>query len=93
MLFISMSESTVESATVCGGVAPQATVSDDAKALAEEMKGQIQAKTQEAGRNGVIDQVEVAQHMTQVVAGVNHFMKIRINDSDEHAFVCIYDRL
>ena len=30
--------------------------------------------------------------MTQVVAGVNHLIKARIDDGDEYIFVCIYDR-
>ena len=51
----------------------------------------IEAATQAAGRNGIIETLEVVGHCTQVVAGVNHFVSAKVNGQAEHIFVRIYD--
>ena len=75
----------------CGGAQAQ-DIGDDVKALVAEMTPAIEAATQQAGRNGSVQQLAAVAHMTQVVAGVNHLIKARIDDGDEYIFVCIYDR-
>ena len=34
----------------------------------------------------------LSQVMTQVVAGVNYFVKVKVGEGDEYAFLRIYDR-
>ena len=75
----------------CGGTQAQ-EIGDDVKALLAEMTPAVEAATQQAGRNGSVQKLAAVAHMTQVVAGVNHLIKARINDDDEYIFVCIYDR-
>lgn len=53
---------------------------------------EIEAVTQAAGRNGIIESLEVVGHCTQVVAGTNHFVSAKVNGQEEHIFVRIYDR-
>ena len=37
-----------------------------------------------------VEEVEVVEAMTQVVAGINTFAKVKINGADEYAFLRVY---
>ena len=52
-------------------------VDDEVKAMVEQLKSKVQEKSQAMGRNGFILELECVEVMTQVVAGVNYFIKVR----------------
>merc|ERR1712118_100726 len=76
---------------ICGG-AGKAEVTDDVRAIVKEMQKDIEKQTQAKGRNGMITDLEVTEVMTQVVAGVNYFVKCKVNKQDEFIMARIYDK-
>ena len=52
----------------------------------------MEADTQRQGRNGAISSLTPVEVKKQVVAGMNYFIKAKINDGDEYLFLRIYDR-
>ena len=67
-------------------------IPEEVQPMVDEMLKEIEAATQAAGRNGIIETLEVVGHCTQVVAGINHFLSAKVNGQEEHVFVRIYDR-
>ena len=60
--------------------------------MVDEMLKEIEAATQAAGRNGIIETLEVVGHCTQVGSGIHPFLSAKVNGQEEHVFVRIYDR-
>ena len=78
----------------CGAATEAAVgndISQETQAMVDGLLKDIEAATQAAGRNGIIETLEVVGHCTQVVAGVNHFVSAKVNGQAEHSFVRIYD--
>ncbi|XP_067122413.1 cystatin-A2-like isoform X1 [Centruroides vittatus] len=67
---------------VCGGIDPNVKPADDTvKGIIEKVKEEIQTKI---GR--VFEKFEAVSYRTQLVNGVNYFVKVQVGD-DEHLHV------
>lgn len=75
---------------ICGGLAPASA--GGPTALLEQLREEIQARAQGQGWNGIFTHWEPVSNRTQVVAGTNHFCKVRVKE-DVYAHVKIYEPL
>ena len=73
-----------------GGATP-GEVTEEVRRVLAEVKAEFEAQAQASGRTGEIPMFEPVAAMTQVVAGLNYFVKVRLAEN-EFAFLRIYDR-
>eukprot|EP00747_Dinoflagellata_sp_TGD_P004898 gnl/TRDRNA2_/TRDRNA2_112310_c0_seq1.p1 gnl/TRDRNA2_/TRDRNA2_112310_c0~~gnl/TRDRNA2_/TRDRNA2_112310_c0_seq1.p1 ORF type:complete len:101 (-),score=36.48 gnl/TRDRNA2_/TRDRNA2_112310_c0_seq1:74-376(-) len=76
----------------CGG-AQETEVTDEVRGIVKEMMKEISEAAQKKGRVGEpIEHLEVLEMMEQVVAGMNYFVKAKVNKSEELIHVRIWDQ-
>eukprot|EP00441_Pelagodinium_beii_P044059 CAMPEP_0197652654 /NCGR_PEP_ID=MMETSP1338-20131121/34581_1 /TAXON_ID=43686 ORGANISM="Pelagodinium beii, Strain RCC1491" /NCGR_SAMPLE_ID=MMETSP1338 /ASSEMBLY_ACC=CAM_ASM_000754 /LENGTH=87 /DNA_ID=CAMNT_0043227573 /DNA_START=54 /DNA_END=313 /DNA_ORIENTATION=- len=77
---------------MAGGVGEAKAPDAEVVAIVNDLKASILEKAQASGYNGLLDKCEVAEVKTQVVAGMNFFVKLLVSDS-EAMHVRIYKAL
>ena len=69
-------------------------MTDEIRAMCKNHLPEIQSHSQKHGRNGLIDDYEVVDALSQVVAGVNYYLNIKVlSSTDEHIWVRIHEDL
>eukprot|EP00928_Gymnodinium_smaydae_P084838 TRINITY_DN6810_c0_g1_i2.p1 TRINITY_DN6810_c0_g1~~TRINITY_DN6810_c0_g1_i2.p1 ORF type:complete len:477 (-),score=126.27 TRINITY_DN6810_c0_g1_i2:175-1539(-) len=71
-----------EEPRICGGIGDEKPADDDVRTLIAPLKADAQAKAQEQGWNGTFTEFEAVSYKTQVVAGMNYFVKVKLGPSD-----------
>ncbi|XP_043556909.1 cystatin-A1-like [Chiloscyllium plagiosum] len=72
---------------LCGGTSSEKTVTPEVQQIAYSMKSEIEEKA-----NRTYDVFVVKSFKTQIVAGINYFMKIHVG-GDDYIHVKIYEDL
>ena len=75
----------------CGGTTPT-EITDELRKICESHRGGIEKTSQRLGRNGLLTTFEPVGALSQVVAGVNYFITIRVGDT-EYIWVRIHQDL
>lgn len=84
---------TLSSGIRCGGTIPT-QVNAEITALCEKHLAEISSRSNEMGRNGTLDRIQVVEALTQVVAGTNYFLKVKVlGNTDEYFWVRIHQDL
>eukprot|EP00928_Gymnodinium_smaydae_P084839 TRINITY_DN6810_c0_g2_i1.p1 TRINITY_DN6810_c0_g2~~TRINITY_DN6810_c0_g2_i1.p1 ORF type:complete len:455 (-),score=142.53 TRINITY_DN6810_c0_g2_i1:169-1533(-) len=66
----------------CGGTGDENPADDDVRSLIAPLQAGAEAKAQEQGWNGTFAEFEAVSYKTQVVAGMNYFVKVKVGPSD-----------
>ena len=76
------------------GGAEKQEVTQEVKAVVEKVRDAFDEAANAQGMNRMkgASRFEPVDVMTQVVAGVNYFVKVKVGEGDEYAFLRIYDR-
>eukprot|EP00994_Dinema_validum_P005701 NODE_3887_length_513_cov_98.922414_g3314_i0.p1 GENE.NODE_3887_length_513_cov_98.922414_g3314_i0~~NODE_3887_length_513_cov_98.922414_g3314_i0.p1 ORF type:complete len:104 (-),score=22.22 NODE_3887_length_513_cov_98.922414_g3314_i0:139-450(-) len=64
----------------CGGTGPAQAATPDIQTLCDGLKDAAQQKASGSGWNGVFMTFEAHSFKSQVVAGANHFVKVKVAD-------------
>jgi hypothetical protein len=68
---------------MAGGTSAMDISDDRLQKAVHAVTPQFQAMAQAQGRNGMVSQLEIVEAQSQVVAGINYFVKVR---GSRHAF-------
>merc|ERR1712046_573742 len=79
-------------AFICGAAAPERDAEEGIQAMLEEMKDLIQEAAQAGGWNGVISEIQALTYTTQVVNGINYFVKAKLN-GEQFIHISIYEKV
>eukprot|EP00992_Anisonema_acinus_P000771 TRINITY_DN10277_c0_g2_i1.p2 TRINITY_DN10277_c0_g2~~TRINITY_DN10277_c0_g2_i1.p2 ORF type:complete len:122 (+),score=37.69 TRINITY_DN10277_c0_g2_i1:54-368(+) len=74
---------------VCGGVGAAQPVNEEVIAMCNDLKVSAQDKANASGWNGVFTTFEPISYASQVVAGTNFFVKVKVSDT-QYAHVRIF---
>jgi hypothetical protein len=75
----------------CGGT-NQFTITDGLRHICDTHRDEITTTSQGLGRNGVLTTFQVVEALSQVVAGINYFVNIRVGEK-EHLWARIHQDL
>ncbi|XP_004429704.1 PREDICTED: cystatin-B [Ceratotherium simum simum] len=72
---------------MCGGLSDPEPATAETQAIADQVKSQLEEK-----ENKKFPLFKAVEFRSQVVAGMNHFIKVQVGD-DDYVHIRVYERL